>query len=225
MLLAYNEALLHLANQIALNEPDMKRVSERLKVHPKLEQVINDDEALFSLFSEVHLRVVLEDICAENRLNGMVKFDPILDGTHTKNYFFRTCQGSLEALKKKTWDVNSEYDSLLTVDGLPSIFEVKLSKTSLKYSEIKKAFSEEYIRRVTTPIKEYFGRDCSLVLVTYGSFIKPAIHPEQIEFWKNGGVIVPVNLGYHSFKGRYNLPLCEWEKREVVSKTKQELGT
>ncbi len=213
-MLKNNDLLKYIAEQLKTKEPNREWITERLKLHPLIEKIKCDGNLLFSLWSEIHLRVALEDICRNAKLKGRVIFDPIKNNEETKNYAFEYDYGRFIAFDKRLGDCNSEYDTLAVVDSIPTIFEIKLETNKKGINELMEG---ESIKRIASPILEYFNsEECGLVLVTHGCFINPT-NRRQSSFLERGGIIAPINIGYRFW-------LSRWEKITEVKKIKQEMG-
>jgi len=213
-MLKNNDLLRYIAEQLKTKEPNREWITERLKLHPLIEKLKCDENQLFSLWSEIHLRVALEEICRDAKLDGRVISDPIKNNEETKNYTFKYDYGRFIAFDKRLWNCNSEYDALAIVDSIPTIFEIKLEKNERGINEL---MEDESITRIAAPILEYFdSEECGLVLVTHGCFIHPTSQ-RQNSFLERGGIIAPINIGYRFW-------LSRWEKKAEVKKIKQEIG-
>lgn len=200
-MLSQNQLLVDITREISGKEPDRDEIAARLRDHPMVQGGRYDGYNLFSVWSEIHLRVLLEHACDELNVNGRVEFDPIKDGESTDNYFFRHLHGNL-VVDKMNGDTHCAMDQLLVIDGIPTVFEVSLSGKWGLSKHLKHLMSEGRITHVLDPLKEYFrSEEYGYSVVTNGNKIKPHLSPEQADFKERGGILIPSYLDSHERDG------------------------
>jgi len=92
-------------------------------------------------------------------------------------------------------------DQLIVVDGMPTVFEVKVSRMWGLTQDLKHSMSEERIDHVFVPLKEYFGFErYGYSVVTNSNKIKPELSKVQADFEEKGRILVPLYLGSHEHK-------------------------
>ncbi len=153
-----------------------------------------------SHISEVYLQVSLNKICRDWK---RVDLHPVVDGDSSANYGFRVSNGRLVVFKKGG-DPYTDYDALIRVDGLPVIFEVKLSRLVGSKKGTDAALQPDRISYVSAPVREFFGtEDFGYVAIITRENLKDS--PLQQEFKKNGGILVPFFWSYETFRAKVKL--------------------
>lgn len=210
-MLAQNELLLLITSQLALRPPDKADLVSRFKSSQWYADRNYSPDNLFSLLSELHLRSSLEKICAS--FLGRVVFDPIHDGESTLNYVFRHRYGTLHVLDKSGNDY-TEIDQLLIVDGIPVIFEIKLTPRKNKGGTtpndrgINYLMTDRHIDHILAPLTEYFKTDkIGYVLIVYPSLINEG-SSTQIRFLEQNGILVP----FYADRMRYRTEVLALQK-------------
>lgn len=204
--------------------PDWDGIVDRFKSHADYDpgKPIHI-QAYAKHFSEIHLDLSLEKITEKNP--GIdIRFRPVEDGVDTKDFIFSYSRaGRLYAnFKDENTDAFHEYDQLLTVNGLPVVFEIKLTgwtkpkkmkKRTADGKQLKVTGSavrnylrpEEYNKRLR-PVCQFFEcDDAGYVIVIcremhFNRETKVSENSLYQEFKRNNGIIVPFYTDRKSFR-------------------------
>ena len=201
-MLARNDLLVEITEKLTYVMPDWDEIarifSDNSDRYPK--KNTKQQRILTGYLGELHLRVSLEKSC--EGLEERVAFNPIKEGDSTKNYRFKFSCGQLYAVNKSNRRYHSEIDQIVLVDGMPVLFEIKITSSS-KHRGGSRGIScymrEERINYVIKPIKELFNSNCGYVFVVSRNKIKPT-SPVQQNFERMGAIIVPLYTDGNGFE-------------------------
>lgn len=194
-MLVKNDTLEEIANRLATTKPDFKSAVEEFKKtrDNNSNGHLFGDTTLRKFLSEVGLNLSLREISSD--YNEDVNFDPMefsktQDGfLYSTNFRFRYNGFNRVIVSKHNFQDYCDFDSLTSFDGVPCIFEIRLTHDWRR--ALRDAISRTRIEYITRPIKEYFCLDLvGYVVVTYPEMLRK-YRSRQREFLENNGLIVP----------------------------------
>ncbi len=157
--------------------------------------------------AEVNLRQRLHVI--SDTLGGKMQVSPIPHMTQKDGLEYRTDRLGSLYIAMPGEDAFCEIDALAVIDGLPTIFEINLSR---KYgsrgasqhrtgANLRAAgnFREKRTEQLTIPISEYFNSQCGYVVILAPHNVKPN-SPTQQAFKEQGGIIIPHFMLYAQYR-------------------------
>ena len=145
-----------------------------------------------SALSEMHLDICLEDIAKEL---GRIELDPI-KREETDKFRFSNRKGRVHIFDRKTKQAYTEYDRLGVVNGLPTIFEIKLAGKD----GIRK-FSGKSVPEKVKPIEDYYQKNTGYVLIVPADIYQRSISFGAFQpFLDWGGILVPFYTTRSGFK-------------------------
>lgn len=183
--------------------PNWNSLTRELATFPieKNYPVHRDPAALPGILAEIHVKQVITNLASSDDFNKFCEI-PSLDGKRTKNYHFEEKNGRLIAIHTRTNTEKAEYDALMIINGLPTIFESKAHGDTNSPSGLRKFLSnpEQLQENYFPPLKEYFQtEEIGLVIVTVPGLIKKG-SPIQFSFLKKGGKIVRMKPSLEALK-------------------------
>ena len=218
-----NSELGIICRELYEHPPDWDVIVDRFKSHPNH----NPEKPIYlhiyaKYFSEIHLDVCLEKIVKRHSdLN--IRFNPVREASETRDFVLGYDKdGRLNAnYRNRDTEAFYEYDQLLDINGLPVIFEIKLtcwtkaSKMKRKTVEGKEVMvigtairnylkPEVYYKRLD-PIFQYFECEPGMVMIIPKDIFhnKEAMAPKGSyykEFKRKSGVIVPFYTDRKSYR-------------------------
>lgn len=189
---ATNHLLEHVVAQLSNRRPNWPAVVELCRAFPRP----GDFAQLAGTLAECHMRVALNEICAE--LDGRVNFYPIKDGATAEQFQFNYRGDNILAILNGTTRANTEIDALMTLDGLPVIFEVKISSGS--WVEKVQYMMGVRSARKTDPVRQYFNLpDVGYVVIVPPSTISDTSEI-QTKVKKDGWGIIPFFADRDAFR-------------------------
>ncbi len=158
------------------------------------------------------------------RFPERIQMSPIPDGARTKRFQFRYDGGELKVMSRGHQGVPclqvTGYDLVALFDGIPVMFEVKISKRYRGRGRLRKdggnnksapgstlgvaglMTSRERIEERLSPIRDYFQTaDCGYAIVIALNQVKDDLL-EQQEFRQDGGIIVPFYTDGRTFRNQ-----------------------
>jgi len=178
-----SEELGDLCKGLADARPDWGEIILRFRNLPLFDANRQIDERQYrQYFSELHLEIALQQIGVQHP-EWDVRIDPVDPfDDRSKDYMLDYDRRALQLVAELKGNprVKFEYDKVITVGGLPIIFEVKLSKydrgryitskwrgvSRHRVSNcIKNAMRREYYMPRLKPLMQYFGGDVGYVVV------------------------------------------------------------
>lgn len=184
-------------------EPDWDRIIERFKDHPQFNP--NNEFTLQQYgkyFSEIHLDLIVEKAKKEHP-EWNICLTPIKEKDESDNYaFYSSIAGRVFTCSKETGLKKrkfQEYDKVISVDGLPVVFEIKLTKWfpkkvvkqkrkdgTIHYRQdrgIKNSLRSEVYNKRLKPVRELFKSDVSYVMIIPKDMYlenEPFLGPESV---------------------------------------------
>ena len=226
-----NALLEEIVGGFAVLEPDFTEIKQLFQEKPLFHKGYYDDSQLAHCISELILRHSIKKISSE--YPRRVIFDPIRSGSLTDNYRFRLnhLTENIDVYQRieNGFELIGDFDLLTKIDGLVTLWEIKLSKyrsrgriSSVGISkktnkQIRRknygdrvsrpssmgtsyAMAPERIDQLTKPLLEYFKADhCGYALVLSSDQINLEDY-RQKEFIKNNGLLVPFYTDRHTFR-------------------------
>lgn len=194
-----NSKLKSLTKKFAETPPDWEKLSS-LFIEEVLFGVNDkfDDSNLSGILSELHLRIFLEN---ESKTDKSVQQTPIPFQTQSGNYkFIEGRLGGYEVFNQATQNQVVEYDYLNSVDGLPVVWEVKMTTSS--DDTFQEALSLRRVNKMLPPLLKYFRSTQYgyVVVVPKSQIRKRGMSSCQDNFIKMGGVIAPFYTNLEAFK-------------------------
>lgn len=200
-----NRLLDSLSEKIAHAQPRWQRILSRFI--DQSYKTARDEANTVSQLSEIHVRLTLEE--ASRSLEGSVQFDPITPNTVTAKFHFRQGYGrrGVVVRNRHTGEDHSDLDEVLVVDGLPVLWEIKLSawrrggkNKNPSTHGISWAMREERLPTITAPLREYFRTQKVgyVVVLPSGEEQRDSIILQR--FADLGGIITPLYTTRENFK-------------------------
>ncbi len=196
-MLAQNDLLLEITKKLAGRKPAEEKVLECYRQRFGFGKMHNLG-TFTGPWSEACLRASLEEICTD--MGDRVIFDPIRPGELIGDFVFERRKGqNMVVLNMRQDNLLLDYmgiDELAVFDGLPTLFEIKLSKNRAHdggpgSKGTNYAMRPERIDYLLAPLRRRFGKNCAYVLVVIADNYKPDISVTQANFLQAGGILVP----------------------------------
>lgn len=145
--------------------------------------------------AEVFLTSVLQQLAANT---NSVRLNPISEDAITPSFKFRysPATGNLVAFDRSTNSGFNEYDGVILADGLPTVFE---SKMSARRDGISKAIHGKLIHKSLLPLAEYFKTQTfGYVVMTPPEAIQDR-NPFHNRFIESGGIFLRFPHSTHDY--------------------------
>lgn len=144
-------------------------------------------KGLIGTTGELHVRSFLED---EQANDPQIEITPIPFGTKRSMFTFKEGRlGSYTVLHIGTRNQFAEYDQLICIDGLPVVWEVKISPRR----EAREAYSTKKINKMLLPIHEYFRKEAyGYVVVTPKDQVSSDADSWEARLTSYGGLTIPM---------------------------------
>jgi len=143
--LTTNSLLSEIVQNMGTQKPDWEAIRGSMgRYHGKLGRLIG-------AAAETHTRWYLETLASS--YDGRITLDAINEPRLTDNFKFGNRGGRI--VSSRSGKIYTEYDSIALVDGLPVVFEVRMTGLDLLISI---ASTQEVCRKIK-PLEEYFERN------------------------------------------------------------------
>lgn len=208
-MLTKNAVLEEVAGRLT-SEPDFQRALQIFRTNPIF---AGKNGNALGHFGEACLEAYLEKIALDN--TGKIVFKPIPTKAEAGQYsFYRQNVGyNVSLFENGRTRSYCNFDEILLIDGLPVVFEVKLSrrnrhnpgeKRKLTGGCLNYCMRQERIDVIQGPISAYFQtNDFGYVLVTYPKRIQNDSIRQQ-DFIEHGGLLVPFYADASRFRSDFN---------------------
>lgn len=183
-------------DRIADGHSLMYTFSKRRTIHELIKQ-----------FSEIHLDLCLETISANS--NVKIKFNQLPKKETPKNVFAYDCFGRLHARFKNPKDGQDfEYDTVVTVCGIPVDFEITLKKHQRgarfgKKMNTNGKLTPRFYERKLAPLMELFDSDVGYVFVMPQDVYRDHNQPGRTtadNFKRNNGLLAQLPFTAQEFR-------------------------
>jgi hypothetical protein len=176
----------------------------------------NRHQYITGKLSELHLHDILERATRVLGAQDKVVINPIPDGATCTGYIFqRDPCGQLYAYQnfddKKTNTAHTEMDLHALIDGIPTLFEIKVRKRLQRENTM---LGEKHITHVTDPLKRFYETEN----VAY-AYVAPLDETEptmfRVRFKKSNGLLIPLYTDCERFNQdvTQNMPLLYQEPK------------
>ncbi len=203
-----NEKLRQLAEELANSETDSvewetireKMITEGYK-HGHFNSVNFRGKV-----AEEFLKARLEDLSLLPQNPFSISGHGITAGDQATHYSF-----DVNGLKVAVYDMNREhkgfpashtdYDAVVKVDGIPTIFEVKMYR---KYEKLAQYLATETVNSHLEPLREYFAGDLGYIMVVRPEMMSQlnSTCSNMYLFVQNGSVAIPICRDFETFQDR-----------------------
>ena len=217
-MLAQNDLLVTIAQQLS-ERPILSEVVQGFRETELYKTGSYDDNNLPTYLSEIILRILLKKASAG--LEDRIVFNPIPNGRRADGYTFRHLpfKGKLGIFLGDGTSY-TEVDEVLLVDGLASVFEIRIANyySKKRYSTgskrrpwdrenrprgsmgVKHALKMERINHLLRPFVTYFRSNCGYVFVIGKEQFRQDISTTQLEFARHGGILVPFYTDVRTYR-------------------------
>lgn len=169
-------------------------------------------------FSELHVDICLEEL-ARNNSEFKIEFNPLPERQAGEYKFHYSASGRFFVRKKlDEKELNYEYDSIILVNRLPVIFEIKLQKwyTGRKRlgHNLNDALKPKYYNTKLKLIRLLFNSDIGYVVIVPKDIFQEKVTMQSYlvhNFISDNGLFLPFYTTRKSFREEVRQRLREWK--------------
>ncbi len=196
-----NNLVRAVVDEVSSRSPDWKKLSPRIT---NAQGRLANPESIVGTIAEVHLQETLTELA--KRYQGRVITNPIKDGTESEKFTFRRdTRNRFYACDKETGNSTAEYDMITEIDGLPTVWEIKLNPQRSggeKQNRLRGLLRSNNINQRFHPLRDYYGNnEFAYIIIAAQEAINPSSGLYQ-DFIKKGGIVIPFPLSTLEFKVR-----------------------
>lgn len=193
-ILISNPTLDVICTKIEEKAPDWEYLMQA--VTPFIQSPRVSTDQLLGILAELHIHHQLEDIIHIEGMEDKCTLDPISNAKMDTYRLTKKKEGALIASASKI-DV-AEYDALMEIDGLPTVFEVKAKDSmGLGRTSIRETLRPSDIKKRFRPLQEYYGFNTfGYVVITGPKTASLDYSPSINSFRERGGKLIAMTLPF-----------------------------